>query len=381
MVGSHANPPEHGPHTLRVVEGEVVGLSGDDVFVELGPRAQGVISVRRFATVPEIGQRFEFKLHGQEEDLWVLSLAETSSLASWRDMETGALVNARVIRTRPGGLELKVGELHAFMPNSQSGLARGDDPKALVGKSFLCEVLEVDPERQRVFVSRKLVLQREKADGHQRELGHLKPGQVVQGRVVRIEEYGVFLRFGRGLEGLVHVSNLTHDRAEDPRQSFKKGETLSARVLSIRQQGKRISLGVKQLDGDPWAEVERRFYPDQIVEARVSKVLDFGVFLTIARGVEGLLPRSEAALREGRAPREQFHEGDRIAVRIHRLEPEAQRLTFSRCHRTGAEIAADEAVDRSELDEVLDHRTARERLQSSLGQTLRDALDSEGSET
>ena len=373
---AHEDPPSstHGPHTLRVVQGEIVGVSGDDVFVELGPRMQGVLSVRKFAEPPCVGEEFEFKLHGQEESLWVLSLAEAASLPSWRDMEVGSLVHARAIRSRVGGLELKVGRLHAFMPDSQTGLPRGQKTSLLVGKNFLCEVLEVDPERQRVVLSRRLVLRRERDSEQHKELGNLKPGQVVQGRVIRIEKYGVFLRFGRGLEGLIHVSNLSHERVENPREVFKKGQSLSARVLNIRQQGKRISLGLKQLGGDPWQQVERRFYIDQIVDARVTKVLEFGLFVTIVPGIEGLLPRSEARLGAHQGPREQYHEGDRLAVRILDLDLEAQRLTVSRNHRNGSEIQPEEALDYSELGDLSKGRGPQEGLRSSLNDALREAL-------
>ena len=371
---------EHGAHTLRIVSGEIIGISGDDVFVELGPRMQGVISARKFAEAPEIGAQFEFKLHGQEESLWVLSLAETATLACWRDMEAGSLVHARAIRTKPGGLEFKVGPLHAFMPTSQTGLPRGESSESLVGRNLLCEVLEVDPERQRVFLSRKLVQQRERDSDQQREVGHLKPGQVVQGRVVRIEDYGVFLRFGRGLEGMIHVSNLSHERIEHPRDLVKKGETLSARVLAIKNQGRRIALGLKQMDADPWADVEKRFYKGQIVEALVTRVQDFGVFATIARGVEGLVPRSEADLKQNRSPREHFRVGDRVALRIHDLEPSEKRLSLSRLHRDGSAIQAEEALDRSELDEFAPKHSAEGVLGSSLERRLREALESDDSD-
>jgi len=375
MRNDEDNEGEHGAHTLRIISGEVIGKTGDDVFVELGPRMQGVISLQKFDSEPEVGQQFQFNLHGQEESLWVLSLATTATLACWREMEAGSLVEARAIRRKQGGLEMKVGPLHAFMPTSQTGLPRGERLDMLIGRHFLCEVLEVDPERQRVFLSRKRVLQRERDDGHQREIGHLKPGQVIQGRVVRIEDYGVFLRFGRGLEGLVHISNLSHDRVEHPRDLVKKGETVRARILTITRQGRRIALGIKQLDGDPWADVEKRFYRGQIVEGYVLKIQEFGIFVRIARGVEGLLPRSQSDVPENRSLREQYRIAQRMAVRIHYLDPEEERLTLSRVHRDGSSILDEEAIDRSELDEFEPKRGSEGSLRSSLESVLRKALD------
>src|SRR6516225_6877571 len=197
---------DHGSHTLRVWRGTIVGVFGDDVFVELGPRMQGVISRRQLAEPPRVGDSLDVTLRGREEELWALALSESQPIATWERLEPGSLVHARVIRLAPGGLELKIGPLHAFMPKSQTGLARDEAPAVLVGKTLTCEVIEVDPERQRVLLSRKLVIQRERASEHQREVGALKEGDVVQGRVTRIERYGAFVAFGHGMEGLVHVS-------------------------------------------------------------------------------------------------------------------------------------------------------------------------------
>ena len=116
-----ADPAGHGPHTLKVWKGTVVGVYGDDVFVELGPRMQGVISVRQFEDRPRIGESYEFTLRGREDGLWALSRRETRSLATWEDMELGSLVHARAVRADRDGLELKIGPLHAFMPNRTPG--------------------------------------------------------------------------------------------------------------------------------------------------------------------------------------------------------------------------------------------------------------------
>ena len=155
-------PPDkhHGSHTLRIWRGTIVGICGHNVFVELGPRMQGVIARKHFRRPPLTGQSYEFTLHGQEEGLWALSLKEEEALETWQEMEEGSLVQARVVRLAPGGFEIKIGPLHAFMPKSHSGLARDERPEPLVGKNLTVEVLEVDAERQRAVVSRKLVLQR-----------------------------------------------------------------------------------------------------------------------------------------------------------------------------------------------------------------------------
>jgi ribosomal protein S1 len=334
---------------------------------------QGVIDRRAFEAPPGVGDRHEFTLRGQEDGLWALQLRDTKSLATWEEMEVGSLVHARVMRAGHGGLELKIGPLHAFMPKSQTGLARDEDPQALVGRNVTCEVIEVDAERQRVVVSRKLVVQKERESTHQKEVDSLAVGQVVQGRVTRVEPYGVFLRFGRGLEGLVHVSNLSHERVEDPKSVYAEGQTLDAKVLYIKQGGKKIALGVKQLGESPWLAAEKHHYKGQIVEGTVERLADYGAFVAIAKGVVGLLHRSEMGVGRERAPSSIVRVGERVSVRIVELDTEAERLSLSLVHENGARILPEEAADEQSFEQLVGEQPTRP-LGTSLADKLRAAL-------
>lgn len=372
-------PKDHGPHTLRVCRGSVVGSYGDDVFVELGPRMQGVISRRQLPAEPRIGDEFDFTLRGQEQGLWVLALRESKVLDTWENMEPGSLVQAHVVRLAPGGLELKIGPLHAFMPKSQTGLPRDEEPLNLVGKNLAVEVLEVDRERQRVVVSRKVVVQRERESERQRQVGALKPGQIVHGRVTRLESYGVFVSFGRGLEGLVHVSNLSHERVEHPRELLHEGQVVDLKVLHVKGGGKRIALGLKQMAASPWEHLEHIHYVDQIVEGRVARVLDFGAFIAIQAGVEGLLPRSQTGLAPEQSLRSILVPGQRVSVRIQALDCGSERLALSLLHKSGARIGPDEAADAQSFAEMVRAEPGRELLTSfkSLLQRALQIPDSE----
>lgn len=371
--GQAQDEKHRGPHTLRVWRGTIVGSFGNDIFVELGPRMQGVIARRHFRRPPIPGDSYEFTLHGQEEGLWALSLKEEETLETWEAMEEGSLVQARVVRLAPGGFELKVGPLHAFLPKSHSGLARDERPEPLVGKNVTVEVLEVDPERQRVIVSRKLVLQRQRESLHQREIAGLRVGERVQGRVVRIESYGVFVAFGHGLEGLVHASDLDHARVEDPAEVVRLGEVIDTVVLSVKAGGKRIALGRKQLLASPWSSLERRCYVDQIVEGRVTRLVEYGAFVEIERGVEGLLHASECGLAPGVPLRTLLGPGQTIAVRIAHLDPAAQRLSLSLQHKSGGRITAEEVENARHFAELL-HTSPAEKLELPLGKLLARAL-------
>ena len=351
--------PDHGTHTLRVWNGTVVGRNGDDVFVELGPRMQGFLSVKRFASPPRPGEEYEFTVLGQEDGLWALALAEEGLLASWEDMVVGSWVQARVTGKNPGGLELKVGPLHAFMPKSETGLARDQSPKILVGKTLTCEVIEIDRERQRVLVSRKRVLRRQRESETRRQTGSLKVGQVIQGRVTRLEDYGAFVRFGQGLEGLVHISNLSLDRVAHPSEVLEGGETVEAKVLTVRGEGKRIGLGIKQMSESPWKALARTAYRDQVFAGEVTRVESYGAFVRVARGVEGLVHRSQAGVAANRRLGEILRPGQELTVRLVELDAEAERLELSALHRDGSPLLPEEALTSEELgDEAFDANEA-----------------------
>ena len=364
---------DHGPHTLKVWRGTVVGAFGDDVFVELGPRMQGVISRRAFDEAPEEGDSFDFTLRGQEEGLWALARVEERPLASWDQMEAGSIVQARVTGRNDGGLELKIGPLHAFMPRSQTGLPRGTDPKVLIGKTLACEVLEVDAERQRVLVSRKVLLERERNDERQRDVHALELGQIVRGRVTRVEEYGAFVAFGVGLEGLIHVSNLSYDPVRHPSDVVHVGQPVEAKVLAVRREGRRIALGLKQMAPSPWRGLEQRVELGQILEGQVTRVAGMGVFVAIERGVEGLLHESQSGFPPGHRLADAVKPGQALAVRVVSMDVELERLSLSLLHESGARIRPEEAAG---LKELRERRLAGglRAAATNLGQLLERAL-------
>jgi len=366
--------PEHGPHTLRVWRGTIVGVHGDDVFVELGPRMQGVLSRRRFSEPPATGQEHDFTLLGQEAGLWALARVEDGLVASWQTMEVASWVQARVTGTNPGGLELKIGPLHAFMPKSESGLARQESPRLLVGMTLTCEVIEIDRERQRVLVSRKRVLRKQRESERTREAGRLAPGMVVQGRVQRLEPYGAFVRFGAGLEGLIHVSNLSAERVQHPADVLRVGQAVEAKVLTIRRGGRRIGLGLKQMHESPWKALERTWYPDQVLPGRVVRALDFGVFVRVGAGIEGLLPNAATGFPPERRARDVLRVGQELVCRLVDLDVEGERLGLSLLHPDGSRVQPDEWLSPEARAALAATGEAVYPATTNLGQLLGEAL-------
>ena len=338
----------------KLVPGTVDGISGKDVIIELGPTMQGVIKVMEFDEPPAVGAKFEFTLHGQEDGLWLLSRRAAKAMAAWNELEVGAHCKAQVTGVNTGGLELKVGPVAAFMPASQAALHRVEDLSQFIGQTMTCEVLEVDPSRKRLLLSARRVLEAEREVARSETVGKISSGQKVTGKITRIETFGAFVDIGGGLEGLMHVSNISRTRVENPNEVLKAGQQVEVMILEIKDGGKRIGLGMKQLEPDPWDEAQARFAPGSIVQGKVTRLMDFGAFVEIGPGIEGLLHVSQLGSNRTARVRDAVSEGQELAVRIISVDPGQQRISLSLLDERGAVIGSEDAVDGSVIDEVIE---------------------------
>jgi len=301
--------------------------------------------------------------------MWILSVKEAKQLAAWDELEVGSLVKGTVFGINKGGLELKLGQSRAFMPASQVALDHVEDLAAYAGQTLVCEVLELDREKRRVVVSRRAVLERERKASRQSATEKLAVNAIVKGRVARLESYGAFVDLG-GVEGLLHVSNLAHRRVEHPEELLKLGQELEVVVISIEEGGKRIGLSRKLLEPDPWDSLTERFRPDQVIQARVRRVMNFGAFLELEPGIEGLLHVSQLGGRS-RDPGQAVKVGEELTVRIQALDALAKRISLTRLAPNGALLGTDEAAAGADVAEVLGEAKA---LSTNLGALLGKAL-------
>jgi small subunit ribosomal protein S1 len=362
------------PAASNLRRGTIVGVSGDDVFVELGPRVQGVISLKEFDTPPKVGEAFDFTLHGREDDLWILSRREAAALAAWDEVETGSLVKARVTGQNTGGLELKVGPMAAFLPASQVGLRHEENLAAYIGQTLTCRVLEVDRDRKRILLSRRAVLEKERELAVRESLGRLSAGQIVRGKVTRVETFGAFVDLGGGIEGLVHVSNLSRRRVESAGDVVAVGQEVQAQILKIKDGGKRIGLSMKVLEPDPWDTAPSRYAVDAIIAGRITRLAEFGAFVEVEPGLEGLLHVSQMGKDRVRRASDLFKPGEAITVRVVTVDPAQRRLSLSRLDSRGAVLGSEEAVDASVIDEALKRSSAKPAL-TNLGSLFRKAIE------
>lgn len=357
----------------NVRPGTIAGITGDDVFVELGPRMQGVISLKEFDERPAVGATFEFTLHGREDELWVLSRKEVIALAAWDEVEAGSLVKARISGQNTGGLEAKVGPMAAFLPASQVALRHEENLAQFIGQTLTCQVLEVDRDRKRILLSRRAVLEKEREEAVKETLGRLSAGQQIRGKVTRVESFGAFVDLGGGIEGLVHVSNISRRRVEDAKSVLAQGQEVQAVIAEIKDGGKRIGLSMKALEPDPWETATSRYAQDSVISGKVTRLADFGAFVEVEPGLEGLLHVSAMAKDRVRRPGDLVKVGETIAVRVVAIEPSKRRLSLSRLDPRGAVLGSEEAVEASVIDEALQKNTSVP-AKTNLGNLFKKAL-------
>ncbi len=320
-----------GPDGVR--RGTVVAVQGDDIFVDLGGKSQGLLPASQFEDepLPEPGAEVEFTVEGydQSEGLVLLSRKGAVLAASWDSLEKGAIVEGRVTGLNKGGLELSVNGIKAFMPFSMIETFRVEDLTPYLNRKLKCEVMEVNRGEKRVIVSQRAVQDREAAVKAEETFETLQEGDVVEGTVKNVMPYGAFVDIG-GIDGLLHVKEMSHGHVDSPKDVVHEGQNIRVAVTSIDRENRKIGLSLKQIMADPWEGVELKYPVDSVIAGRVTRLADFGAFVELEEGIEGLVPIGELTFeRHIKHPSEIVKEGDTIKVRVMRVEPDRRRISLS----------------------------------------------------
>ncbi len=311
--------------------GQIVAVRRDDVFVELGSREQGCISIRQFETPPEVGTTIEVVVQrlNPEDGLYELRIPNAAvGVDDWSDLREGLLVEARITGHNTGGLECEVGHLRGFIPVSQISLYRVDDLAQFVDDKFNCLVTEANPQRGNLVLSRRAVLEREKEEVRQELLESLQPGQIHEGVVRKILDFGAFVDIG-GIDGLLHISQLDWGRVNHPSDVVSEGQTIKVKIEKIDKATGKISFAYRDLLENPWDTADHKFPVNEIFEGTVTKLMDFGAFVELERGIEGLVHVSELSHKRIWRPSDVVHEGEKINVMVLSVDTEAQRMSLS----------------------------------------------------
>lgn len=311
--------------------GRIASIHRDNVFVDLGGRNQGVLSLRQFPVAPEIGTIVDVMVarFDQEEGLYQLALPGAAiDVADWSDLSTGMVVEAKITGHNKGGLECEVNHIRGFIPAGQVSLFRVEDFSQFVGESMTCVVTEANPERRNLVLSRRAVLEREKAEAKTKLMSELAEGQVREGVVRSLQDYGAFIDLG-GVDGLLHVSQLSWQRVKHPSEVLQVGQPIKVKIRKIDVESGKISLAFRDLSENPWTTAPQKYFATSAHEGTVSKIMDFGAFVELEPGVEGLVHISE--LSHGRVfrVRDIVTEGQQVEVKVLSIDPENQRISLS----------------------------------------------------
>ena len=327
-----------GPREVRTdergrIRGQVLSIRGSDVFVDIGGRSEGFVPLDEFEPdqPPSVGDILDLVPHGFDKSsgLMRLSLREAKLAADMDTIRIGDVLKARVTGSNIGGLELRVHGARGFMPLSQVDLVRHDDLSSFIGRWLECEVTEVDRKGRSLVLSRRRLLEQQREEERRQLRYQLAEKQVRRGKVSRLVDFGAFVDLG-GMEGLLHISDMSWGRVGHPSEILKEGDEIEVQVLKIDLVKDRISLGLKQLTPDPWTLVPTNYAVGQTVEGRVVKVMNFGAFVELEPGVEGLIPVSELSwTAHVRHPKEVVKEGDHVRVAILSVDAPKRKISLS----------------------------------------------------
>ena len=331
----------------------VTRLHNENVFFSLKGRFEGVASKRQFKSIPEEGAMLDVVITGFNEDegLYEVTIPGASvSVADWSDLVEGAVIEAKVTGSNTGGLELSVNQIRGFMPASQIDIVRVENFGDYVNQKLQCVVTEVNPGRKRLVLSRRAILEREKNEKKKELLKTLTAGQTLDGIVTKLMDFGAFVDIG-GVEGLVHVSKMSWERVGHPSEVFETGQKISVKVEKINAESGKISLSFRDTLENPWTKIDQKYPEGSLMEGTVSRLAQFGAFVKLEPGVEGLIHISELAHHRVMAVKNVVKQGDSVQVKILSVDPQAQKIglslkaTLAKPERADAKAREDDSND------------------------------------
>jgi small subunit ribosomal protein S1 len=310
--------------------GKVLSVRGKDVFVDVGGRTQGVLPTTQFPEgLPRPGDEVEVSIEGYDLDgLLLLSRGGQAVEADWSTVAIGQIVEARVTAATKGGLSVEVNGIRGFMPISQIEGFRVEDINPYVGQKLKCLVAEVDREERNLVVSRRGLLEQERASAKVKLWGELAESQVREGVVRSVKPFGAFVDLG-GVDGLLPVGEMSWQKVANPEDIVKPGQKVRVVVLRIDREQQKLTLGLRQLSDSPWDSAMMNYPPGSIVNGKVTRLAEYGAFVEVEPGVEGLVHISEVSHARIRRPQEVLKEGQEVSVKVLHLDPQARRMSLS----------------------------------------------------
>ncbi|RZU39168.1 30S ribosomal protein S1 [Edaphobacter modestus] len=316
-------------------EGIVVSISSDSVFLDIGFKVEGVLSRGAFENNAEgitIGDRFPVSVKGRnEEGYYALSRLKIAQPTDWSSLEEAFAQKTAVVGTATGvvkgGLTVDLG-VRAFMPASRSGTRDAAELEKLVGQEITCRIVKLDAADEDVVVDRRVILEEQTRQLEQKRYSEVSEGDIVSGQVRSLTSYGAFVDLG-GVDGLLHVSDIAWSRVNNPEEVLTVGQQLQVKILKVDADNRRISIGLKQLQPEPWDSAADKYQLGQRVSGTVKRLTDFGAFIEVEPGIEGLIHVSEMSwVNKVRKPGDLLKLEDTVEAVILSINPAERRLSL-----------------------------------------------------
>lgn len=325
----------------QIVKGVIIGIDNYYLTVDVGLKSEGKILLSEFrkadGTIPsfEIGQEVEVYIE-RYEDLSgniMLSREKAKREEVWHDLEKlyleGTPINGFVSKRVKGGFAVMIDDTLAFLPGSQLDIRPIKNINSLVGTTQLLQILKMDKKRYNIVVSRKAIISKSYAEGKLEGQEQYEEGQIVEGVVKNITGYGAFIDLGY-VDGLLHVTDISWSRINHPSEILELNQSLKLKIIKINPENKRISLGIKQLTEDPWSEVVEKYTIGKSFKVKVTNTTDYGIFVELAKGVEGLVHISEMSwVKKDINPKSDYKIGDEVEVKVIEIDIKKRRINLS----------------------------------------------------
>jgi len=317
-----------------VVEGTIVQVNPDSVVVDVGYKSEGVIAIREFADENgeinvKVGDVYDVLFGGGESDsgLIVLSKEKADRQKIWNSLEEDAVVEGRIISRIKGGLSVDIG-VNAFLPGSQVDLRPVRNLDKVIGQTFDFKIIKLNKRRGNIVLSRRVLLETERESQRSDTLKTLEENQVVEGIVKNLTDYGAFIDLG-GIDGLLHITDMSWGRVKHPSDILSVGDKINVKVLKFDKEKERVSLGLKQIAPDPWLNVAEKYPIESKVTGKVVSLTDYGAFIELEEGVEGLIHVSEMSwTKRVKHPNKVLSIGDDVESVVLALDTDNRRISL-----------------------------------------------------
>ncbi len=319
----------------QVIDGRIIGMNDKEVLVDIGFKSEGIIDRSEFGDdIPKIGEKMEVFLEYIEDrsGKTVLSKEKADFMRRWREIKeyytNEEIIKGHIIRRIKGGMIVDLNSVQAFLPGSQIDIRPIQDFDNYLDQEIDLKIVKLNETRKNIVVSHKIILEESLKEQREALFEKLDAGQVLEGRVKNITDFGVFIDLG-GIDGLLHITDLSWGRVNHPSEVVSMDETLTVKVIDYDQEKKRVSLGLKQLSPHPWENVEEKYPLESQIKGKVVSMTNYGVFVEIEPGVEGLIHVSEMSwTRHVRNPSEIFSMGDEVDAMVLSIDSEDRKISL-----------------------------------------------------